>query len=57
MNDQVIFNWLSTILFLFLALIWDKTSFGNMILKFILLLLGGAGIFILLVSYGYLVKR
>jgi len=57
MNDQVIFNWISAILFLFLGLIWNKNSFGNMVLKFILLLLGGAGIFILLVSYGYLVKR
>lgn len=53
---QNIFNILSTIVFLYLGLIWNKKDLKNLNIKVVLIVLGVAGLLITLSNYGYIVK-
>ena len=53
---QTVFNVVATLLFMWLALIWVKTTTYNALLKFIFILMTIYGLLICLKDFGFLVK-
>ena len=53
---QTIFNISTTIMILFLAVIWTRSGIFNMLIKFLLVLLTIYGIFICFKDFGFVVK-
>jgi len=56
MLDQTIYNILSTIFFIFFAIIWKSSNFTNVSIKVFCIILAVAGGFITLKELGYIIK-
>jgi len=56
MLDQIIYNILSSIFFLFFGIIWKSSNFTNVSIKVFCIVLAIAGGFITLKELGYIIK-
>lgn len=54
--DQIKFIYAATFLFIFLAIIWAKNNFSNLLLKIIFIFISIWGIFISLHNLGFIIK-
>jgi len=53
---QIVFNILSTIVFIYLGLIWTKCDWKNINFKLVCTVLSIVGVIIILANFGYISK-
>jgi hypothetical protein len=56
MSDQIIYNILTTIFYLFFGIIWKSSNATNVFIKIFCIVLAIAGGFITLKEFGYIIK-
>jgi hypothetical protein len=53
----LIFLWVSTLFDLILGIAWSKSTFTNVCVKLLLIILGIMGIILLLTQYGFIIQK
>jgi uncharacterized membrane protein len=56
MLEQNIYNLITALICLFLGMIWKKSNFTNLLIKFILIICAMYGGLLVLKNYGFLIK-